>query len=359
MGATMYLRSKTSIPQFRRAMLTSVSALTLCLSTTVGASADSLTIEAEGSWQQHFGDEVTYAVSRTLTPFSDVNETVDRDEDYAGRGQVIWHLNDVWSISGGGGFADFSGDATAPSADLFDTFIFTQVATVPDLVAGLFCGQLCEQVYSDGSANLDTDIEFYDFDVGADVGIGRNGTARFFVGVRYVRFDETLRASFSNFSAYYGYQNQMLSTTRVSKFEGWGPRVGFTADVPIGTSGFSFGGTVAFAALFGDIDSTTRSTHASTFTGPTNFGESSSRSKTAYSVEVAPQVSYTLKGESISARISAGYRFDHYLGIVDTATRQAIIATPPSGESTDDAKFDGPFLRVGVKFGGENAWAKP
>jgi hypothetical protein len=352
----MDVRSTNTLPQLRRAMLTGVSAFALCLAMPAAANADSLTIEAEGAWLQPFGDEVIYAEHFDFPALSYSHQSVDRGEGYSGRGQVIWHLNDWLSVSGGGGAADFANDATANSASLYPTYLYTQIVTVPEFVG--FCGQICEQIYSDGSARLDTDIEFYDFDVGADVGIGRNGTARFFAGVRYVRFDESLRGSFSNF-AYLAYYYQTLDSKRVSSFEGWGPRVGFTADVPIGSSNFSFGGTVAFAALFGDVKTNITSTHTSFFSGPDTFTESSSSSKTAYSVEVAPQISYTLNGENISARISAGYRFDHYLGIVDTATRQTIALTPPGGDPTDDAKFDGPFLRVGVKFGGSYSGGQP
>jgi hypothetical protein len=357
----MHVRSTNTLPQLRRAMLTGVSAIALCLGMPAAANADGLTIEAEGAWLQPFGDEVIYGEFLELTPTAIYShQTIDRGEDYSGRGQVIWHLNDWLSVSGGGGAAKFGNSATATHADLYyqlpNTFLFPQIVTVPEFVG--LCPQICEQVYTDGSAQLDTDIEFYDFDVGADVGIGRNGTARFFAGVRYVRFDESLRAAFSNF-AYFAYYYQTLDSKRVSSFEGWGPRVGFTADVPIGSSNFSFGGTVAFAALFGDVKTNITSTHTSFFSGPDTFTQSSSSSKTAYSVEVAPQISYTLNGENISARISAGYRFDHYLGIVDTATRQMIAGTPPGGDPTDDAKFDGPFLRVGVKFGSSYSGGQP
>ena len=103
------------------------------------------------------------------------------------------------------------------------------------LLAGLF----------DGGGDVDTDLDFADFDVGADVGIGRYGQARFFAGARYVRFGESLRASVANNDPSTYYRLQTLRAERESNFTGWGPRVGFTADVALGSTGLSFGGTVA------------------------------------------------------------------------------------------------------------------
>jgi hypothetical protein len=341
--------------QLRNFLMTGVSVAALTIGTSGLAQADSLTIEAEGGWLRSFGDEVVYGTfEESGPPITDTNYGVERGEDYTGRGRLTWHLNDWLSVSGGGGAASLSDSGEMPQAALFPTsFIFPQLIDVPNYIG--FC-PTCESVYEDGSASLDTDIDFYDFDVGVDVGIGRRGKARFFAGARYVGFDETMRGSFSN-SAFAYYYYQQLDVTRTSKFEGWGPRIGFTADVPIGVSGFSFGGTVAVAALFGELTTTVESNYSNFYVVPTTERQTSKKDQIAYTVEVAPEIAYTFHGDGFSARIAAGYRFDHYLSMVDTATRQSTFALPSAGRQADDAKFDGPFARVGISFGGENSWA--
>lgn len=341
--------------QLSNLLMASVSAVALALGASAVARADSLTIEAEGGWLRSFGDEVVYGAFEDAVTASVTNYGVDRGEDYTGRGRVTWHLNDWLSFSGGGGAASLSDSGVMPQAALFPTsYIYPQLVTVPNYIG--FC-PTCESVYENGSASLDTDIDFYDFDVGVDVGIGRRGKARFFAGARYVGFDETMRGSFTN-SAFAYYYYQSLNVQRTSKFEGFGPRIGFTADVPIGVSGFSFGGTVAVAALFGELTTTVESNYANFYVAPTTERQTTKKDQIAYTVEVAPEVAYTFHGDGFSARIAAGYRFDHYLSIVDTATRQTTFPLlPGAGQQADDAKFDGPFARVGISFGGENSWA--
>ncbi len=360
----MYLRSTTHLPQLRRAMLTSVSVAALCVGMATGACAGGLTIEGEGTWLQHFGDEVTYADFQDAIAATSNNQTIDRAKDLLGRGQVIWHLNDWFSFGAGGGTGTFTNDATSPfTAQGFGvSYMVPQILTVPDnLYNSCIPSVACAQIYSTAAATLNTDLDFYDFDVGVDVGVGRYGQARFFAGARYVRFGETLRGSFANSDPSIYYRLQTLRAERDSTFDGWGPRIGFTADVPIGSTGFSFGGTVAGAALFGTIDTKVGGTHTTTYNAVKStdtFSETHSIDQTAYSIELSPQVSYTLSGENIAARISVGYRFDQYLGIVDTKTGQTYLPTITAGEDGADVKFDGPFLRVGVSFGGDNSWAK-
>ncbi len=173
------------------------------------------------------------------------------------------------------------------------TYMIPQILTVPGS-SQLACSDktACSQVYSTAAASVDTDIDFLDFDIGADVGIGRYGQARFFAGARYVRFGEALRGSYANNDVGALYQRQTLRADRDSKFDGWGPRVGFTADVPIGTSGFSFGGTAAAAALYGTIDTTVSGNHTTTYNSVTTtdrFSSSTSRGQTAFAIEVPPR----------------------------------------------------------------------
>lgn len=360
----MYLRSKSSLPQLRKALLSSASAAALCIGIAGSAAAGGFTVEAEGTWLQHFGDDVVYSDFQDAVAATSNNQTIDREKDLLGRGQVIWHFNDWFSISAGAGTGTFENETTSPytAQGYLVSYMVPQILTVPgNLTLGCADVTACSQVYSRASAQLDTDIDFADFDIGADVGIGRYGQARFFAGARYVRFGETLRGSYTNDDPSTYYRLQTLRAERDSTFTGWGPRIGFTADVPIGSSGFSFGGTVAGAALFGNIDTTVGGTHQTTYNqvrSTDTFSQTKSTSQTAFSIELSPQVSYSLVGENISARISAGYRFDQYLGITDTETGQTYLATIPAGEQAADVKFDGPFLRIGVTFGSDNSWAK-
>lgn len=356
----MHVRAAHTLPDLRLALLTGVSALALCLSAHA-AHAQSITIEEEGDWVRPIGDDVIYAEYLDVIANTAVNQSIARGNDFGGRGQAIIQFNSWFSISGGGGRAMLENSGAAPHADLFlvnQTYLYPQIVTVPDFVT-TGCPpnqQACEQIYQDGKATLRSEIDFYDFDAGADVGIGTKGKARFFAGVRYVKFDETLSTTFTNSQNTAYYRNQKLTSERDSSFTGWGPRVGFTADVQIGNSGFSFGGTAAFAALFGDIDTSITSRHTTSFNAaPTStnntFTQSRLNGTTAYSFELAPQISYSFGGEYFSGRISGGYRFDQYLAIVDTATRQTYAQVFTGGDVSDDAKFNGPFVRVGIKIG--------
>ena len=363
----MKTQTNNILPQFRQTMLVGASVAALFLGSAQIAQAGSLTIEGEGAWLAPFGDEVIFATRRSSPDgitFTDTNNSVARGEDFSIRGLATWRFGNGWSVGFGAGAANFDNTAAAPTATLYNalpdrSFLFPQITTVPDDGIGFCFGApagTCEQVYTNANARLDTDLDFIDFEIGWDVGIGNRGSTRFFAGLRYARFDETLRGSFSN-NQYFYYYSQTLDVTRKSSFDGLGPRIGFTADIPIGNSNFSFGGTFAVAALFGEVTTNVTATHTLRTIGgipfnTNNFASSSKSSEeVVYTVEVAPQISYNLDAGGMSGKISVGYRFDHYLGMVDTATRQSISGTPPGGDNNDDVKFDGPFLRVGMTFG--------
>ncbi len=199
---SMDVRSVHTLPDLRLALLTGASAPALCLSAHA-AHAQSITIEGEGDWVRPIGDDVVYAEYLNVIANTAVNQSIARGNDFGGRGQAIIQFNSWFSISGGGGRAMLENSGAAPHADLFlvnQTYLYPQIVTVPDFVT-TGCPpnqQACEQIYQDGKATLRSEIDFYDFDVGADVGIGTKGKARFFAGVRYVKFDETLSTTFTN-----------------------------------------------------------------------------------------------------------------------------------------------------------------
>ena len=53
--------------------------------------------------------------SRMRSRCTSNNQTIDREKDLFGRGLIIWHFNDWFSIAAGGGTGTFTNETTSPN----------------------------------------------------------------------------------------------------------------------------------------------------------------------------------------------------------------------------------------------------
>jgi hypothetical protein len=321
-------------------------ASSLVLMGSMPSGAGTLKLEIEGAQMEatdsNAQDGVVYGAQFNFVPGATTFDRIGRGDGDSYRGAVQWQFDGAWSARLGYGTGNTSGSASA-NGD-FNYPMITQAPT-----SGYFFFPLYSQYFANSSAQIDSEVEFVDFEVGHDVGLG-SATARIFGGVRYAKFDETTDAFFGNGLGGY-FQSQTLSVRKESEFSGFGPRVGVDFDLPI-VGGLSIGGVFAASMLFGEVDTRINRVFTSNFDGVISGSSAiTSSDDTAYTVEISPMVSYKVASESVNAKISLGYRFDSYLGVADTQTRQNIVpAGFGFGDPADDAEFEGAFVKLGVEF---------
>jgi hypothetical protein len=320
-------------------------ASSLALVAAMPAAAGNLRIEFEGAQleatEDNAQDGIVYGAQYNFGLGSSFDR-IGRGDGDTYRGAVQWQFDGPWSAKLGYGTG--STDETGAADGDFNYPMLTQAP-----VSGYFFFPVYSQYFANAAAQVESEVEFVDFEVGHDVGLG-SANARIFGGVRYAKFDETTDAFFGNGLAFY-FQDQTLDVRKQSEFSGFGPRLGVDFDLPIG-GGFSIGGVFAATILFGEVETRINQVFTSNWDGVITTASSfTSSDDTAYTVEIAPMVSYTFGGESANAKISLGYRFDSYVGVADTQTRQtAIFAGYNFGDAADDAQFEGAFLKVGIGF---------
>ncbi len=77
----MYPRKTPTLQQLRRVMLLTASAAALSIHLASSATAGGFTAEVEGTWLQHFGDELVYADFQDANAGTSNNQTIDRAKD--------------------------------------------------------------------------------------------------------------------------------------------------------------------------------------------------------------------------------------------------------------------------------------
>ena len=101
---------------------------------------------------------------------------------------------------------------------------------------------------------FDEDRTVVDFEVGKNLGIGSGGAkVRLFGGIRYANYSNSLRASGTagSYCAYCKYIAYPFSARSKSNFDGVGPRLGLTGDMPL-FGPFFLTGSVSGSLLWGD-----------------------------------------------------------------------------------------------------------
>ncbi|HWD68226.1 MAG TPA: hypothetical protein VG227_09725 [Caulobacteraceae bacterium] len=153
-----------------------------------------------------------------------------------------------------------------------------------------------------------------DFEVGRDVGMGRNPTT-IGLGVRYAHFAGNTTGTFSTFyksfdgDTFDTYSGALQISRRTNVV---GPRIFVNSSVPIATSHFAVGWGGDAAVLFGNTSIDGRAVFSD---GYVEFSGRRSESITVPNVGAHLSLDYHLP--STPALISLGYRIDAYFGAMD------------------------------------------
>lgn len=187
---------------------------------------------------------------------------------------------------------------------------------------------LRENFIEGDGADLYTNLRFQTLDL--DVALHPTGDigTRFYVGVRALHSVDSLNLV----------PNVFGGTERTSTGTAWmfGPRVGFDADVPLGTSHFSLVANVSAAVLFG---------HANVLLNAPDINTDASGFRMAVNVEGQAGLAWH---PSTSTSFTIGYRGQQWWGLL-----QATEVTAGGGVTvfTDPDKFlHGPFARFSLQF---------
>lgn len=253
-----------------------------------------------------------------------------------------------WDLRAAFGGMDAIGNATAESPDSTQNLLFPTIDEVPDRGSAYY---YYENFFKTGQADLSTDYEYMDIEIGHEIGLGW-GDGRLFVGVRDVEFDETLNLSLQSDGLN---RDHSLDTLRQQRFEGIGPRIGFAARFPLGPDGvnslFAFETAVDLTMLSGDRGGEIRSRfqqEASTVAGDEGAVDETFISPLADSGDRAIQSGLSL---GISFRhsligVSLGYRIERWENFVNTETRNERLDIPRFGQRDGAINLHGGWLRL-------------
>jgi hypothetical protein len=168
----------------------------------------------------------------------------------------------------------------------------------------------------EGRATTNVSHAIVDFEVGRDVGMGRNPTT-IGLGVRYAHFAANTRGTFSTFFQSYDSEEFYSSsgTFQISRRSNLvGPRIFVNSSIPLATSHFAVGWGADAAVLFG----TTSVDGAAVFSDGDVYADlSGHRSESVTVPNVGAHLSLDYHTPSTPVTISLGYRVDAYFGAID------------------------------------------
>lgn len=176
-----------------------------------------------------------------------------------------------------------------------------------------------------GQTEYQEDHLVIDLEIGRDVGLGGQSTARVFGGARFAYLDGDGDGSIS----YDGYTIDLSSEHR---FIGGGPRLGFDAVVPLG------GGAQLDIGAAGSVLIGKRKGKASISDDGYGYEESKSKTKVIPNLEASAALTYMV-GSNMS--LSAGYRVEQFWNIMPTIEED--------GFGSSDRLIHGPFVQFAIK----------
>jgi hypothetical protein len=181
-----------------------------------------------------------------------------------------------------------------------------------------------------------------DLNAGYNIGLGGGGNARLSAGLRYGRFKQTTDAQFLDIV---GGSSAQFTDSRNSTFNGGGPTLGASGDVPIG-GGFGLTGSLLGGLLYGTQSTVTKSNFTGgSFTGTAGF----QNDHAAYTFEGQAGVTYAINLGGASAQVALGYQVSYFANVRDT--RNSVSAFGNTyGSPEDDLLFHGPFARLKIGF---------